>query len=88
MQRGTEATWQSPGGPREAQMALTRGRRPRRRAHANARVGRHVQAGNRGDGDEINWGIHPPYLTATSPTFFSVWDYVPTRSYLAGDVDV
>ena len=29
MRRGTEATWQSPGGPREAQVALTRGRRPR-----------------------------------------------------------
>ena len=42
MRRGTEATWQSPGGPREAQVALTRGRRPRERAHADAREGRHV----------------------------------------------
>ena len=31
MRRGTEATWQSPGGPRGAQVALTRGRRPRGR---------------------------------------------------------
>ena len=30
------------GGPREAQVALTRGRRPRRRAHADTREGRHV----------------------------------------------
>ena len=45
VRRGTEAKWQSPGGPREAQVALTRGRRPRRRAHADAREGRHV-AGN------------------------------------------
>ena len=42
MRRGTEATWQSSGGPREAQVALTRGRRPRGRAHADAREGRHV----------------------------------------------
>ena len=42
VRRGTEATWQSPGGPREAQVALTRGRRPRRRVHVGARVGRHV----------------------------------------------
>ena len=32
MRRGTEATWQSPGGPRGAQVALTRGRRPRGRS--------------------------------------------------------
>ena len=37
MRRGTEATWQSPGGPREAQVALTRGR-----SHVDAREGRHV----------------------------------------------
>ena len=42
MRRGTMATWQSPGGPREAQVALTRGRRPCGRAHADAREGRHV----------------------------------------------
>ena len=42
MRRGTEATWQSPGGPREAQVTLTRGRRPRGRAHTNVREGRHV----------------------------------------------
>ena len=24
----------------------------------------------------------PPYLTATNKDIFSVWDYVPTRSYL------
>ena len=29
-------------GPREAQVALTRGRRPRRQVHAGARVGRRV----------------------------------------------
>ena len=29
-------------GPREAQVALTRGRRPRRRVHADALEGRHV----------------------------------------------
>ena len=42
VRRGTEAMWQSPGGPREAQVALTRGRRPRRRVHVGARVGSHV----------------------------------------------
>ena len=42
VRRGTEATWQSLGGPRGAQVALTRGRRPRRRVHMGARVGRHV----------------------------------------------
>ena len=36
VRRGTEATWPSPGGSHEAQAALTRGRRPRRRAHADA----------------------------------------------------
>ena len=42
MRRGTKATWQSPSGSRDAQVALTRGRRPHRRAHADAREGRHV----------------------------------------------
>ena len=45
VRRGTEATWQSPSGPREAQLALTRGRRPRGRAHADAREGRHMAYG-------------------------------------------
>ena len=100
MRRGTEATWQSPGSPRGAHVALTCGRRPRRRAHANAREGRHV-AGKAG-----KWRAHglvgpwldirggntlalnrPPYLTADSPDISSVWDYVPTRFYLACDVD-
>ena len=45
MRRGTKATWQSPGGPRKAQVALTRGRRPRGKAHADAREGRHVACG-------------------------------------------
>ena len=44
VRRGTEATWQSPGGPHEAQAALTRGRRPRGR-----RVGRHVWLDLKGD---------------------------------------
>ena len=37
-----------------------------------------------GDGDEINRRMHPPppHLTATNAAIFSVWDYVPTRSYL------
>ena len=52
MRRGTEATWQSMGGPHGAQVALTRGRRPRRRAHADAREGRHV-AGKAG-----KWRAH------------------------------
>ena len=39
VQRGTEATWQSPGGPREA---LTRGTKPRGWVHADAREGRHM----------------------------------------------
>ena len=42
MRRGTEATWQSTGGPREAPVALTRGRMSRRRVHVDARVGGHV----------------------------------------------
>ena len=42
VRRGTEATWQSPGGPREEHMALTCGRRPRRWTHTDAREGRHV----------------------------------------------
>ena len=29
----------------------------------------------------------PPYLTAKVTDIFPVWDYVPTRLYLAGDVD-
>ena len=28
-----------------------------------------------------------PYLTASKSPIFSVWDYVPTRFYSAGDVD-
>ena len=42
MRCGTEATWQSPDGPREAQVALTRCRRPCGRAHADACEGCHV----------------------------------------------
>ena len=42
VRHGTEATWQSPGGPREAQVALMRSRRPCGRAHADAREGCHV----------------------------------------------
>ena len=42
VRRGTKATWQSSGGPREAQVALMRGRRPRGQVHADAREGRHV----------------------------------------------
>ena len=49
VRRDTEAMWQSPGGPREAQVALTRGRRPHGRVHVGARVGRHV-AGRLADG--------------------------------------
>ena len=45
MQRGTKATWQSPGGPHGAQVALTRGRRPRAWVHVGTRVGRHVAGG-------------------------------------------
>ena len=52
VRRVTEATWQSPGGPREAQVALTRGRTPRRRTHADAREGHHV-AGKAG-----KWRAH------------------------------
>ena len=37
-------------GPREAQVALTRGRRPRRRVHAGACEGRHVACGGGGAG--------------------------------------
>ena len=33
------------GGPREPQVALMRGRRPRRRVHADGRQGRHVADG-------------------------------------------
>ena len=39
VRRGTYAMWQSPGGPHEELAALTRGRRPRRRAHADAMWG-------------------------------------------------
>ena len=52
VRHGAEATWQSPGGPREAQVALTRGRRPRGRAHADAREGRHVA------GKDGSWRAH------------------------------
>ena len=52
VRRGTKATWQSPGAPREAQVALTRGRRPRRRAHADAREGHHVA------GKDGKWRAH------------------------------
>ena len=52
MRRSTEATWQSPGGPHGAQVALTRGKRPRRRVHVGASVGRHV-AGKAG-----KWRAH------------------------------
>ena len=52
MQRGTEATWHSPGGPREAQVALTRGSRPRGRSHANACEGHHVA------GQDDMWRAH------------------------------
>ena len=59
MRHVTKATWQSPGGPREAQVALTRGRRPRGRAHMDAREGRHV-AGKAGSGGPT--GIVGPWL--------------------------
>ena len=50
--RGTEATWQSPDGPREVQVALTRGRRPRGQVHTDAREGRHVA------GKDGSWRAH------------------------------
>ena len=37
--------------------------------------------------ETITRGNSLPYLYASFPFIFSVWDYVPTRSYLAGDVD-
>ena len=37
-------------GPREAQVARTRGRRPRGRVHADAHEGRHVAGGLEGEG--------------------------------------
>ena len=43
VRRCNEATWQSPGGPHDAHVALTCGRRPHRRTHADAREGRHVE---------------------------------------------
>ena len=52
VERGTSA-WMRRGrataGPREAQLALTRGRRPRGRVHVGIRVGHHV-AGRAGSG--------------------------------------
>ena len=53
VQRGPEAMWQSSGGPREVQVALTRGKRPRGRAHVEAREGRHVADGRAG-----SWRAH------------------------------
>ena len=91
-------------GPREAQVALTRGRRPSRRVHIDACEGRHVACGGEvciwrahgcsgalvreGGGNAITSQLRPPYLTAFFSTIFSVWDYVPTRFYDAGDVAV
>ena len=70
------------------------------RVHVGARVGRHVAGkdGSRraygysgtlvreGDGNAINSHLRPPYLSALFPNIFSVWDYVPTRFYDAGDI--
>ena len=42
-------------GPREAQVALTRGRRPHEWVHVGARVGRHV-AGRAGSGGPTGIG--------------------------------
>ena len=53
VRRGIEATWQSSGGPRKAQVALTHGRRPRGQAHADAREGRHMADGRAG-----SWRAH------------------------------
>ena len=58
MARGTcaDATWharprdRAARGPREAQVARTRGRRPHRRVNADAREGRHVAGGLAGEG--------------------------------------
>ena len=74
-------------------MALTRGRRPRGRAHVDACEGHHMagKAGRGGPtgivGPLLEWGavmlikLHwrSPYLTAHVPPFYSVWDYVPTE---------
>ena len=38
------------GGPREAHVAQTRGRRPSRRVHADAREGCHMAGGSAGEG--------------------------------------
>ena len=67
--------------------------------HADAREGRHVARlvsggptgivgpGNMGGRSHYGYAGELPYLTAKFPSIFSVWDYVPTRSYLVGDVD-
>ena len=83
-------------GPREAQVALTSGRRPRERVHADAREGRHVASEGfayggptgivgplleRGAVTLIILYRRFPYLTAPFPCFYSVWDYVPTESF-------
>ena len=46
--------------PRDAQVALTRGRRPRGRVHMGAVWGATCTLVIEGDGDDINRGIHPP----------------------------
>ena len=103
VQCGTEAMWQSPGGPREAQVALMHGRRPRRRAHADAREGRHVADGRAG-----SWRAHghsgtlvregggvtqlvdncaPLFKRASSQNFLRVGLCPKNFSLVAGDVD-
>ena len=66
------------------------------RVHMGARVGCHVAGGDdnwrahgysgalvrEGGGNAIKVTFAPSYLTMLFPNLFSVWDYVPTRSYL------
>ena len=85
-------------GPREAQVARTRGKWPRGSTRTPVRGATWQSRGWRVKGPRVSgpwleyWGgnavaLNCPYFCAGFSSFSSVWDYVPTDFSFAGDVD-
>ena len=81
VQRSTEATWQSQSGPRRRRIG--RGHMAGKpRDHVGARVGRHVQAGNRGDVTKLTGESTPLFNRVLSLYFFRMGQCSHTISIL------
>ena len=85
MRRGTEATWQSPSGSRRRRKGHGHvAVRPHN--HVRARVGHHVEAGNREDMTKLIRESTPLFNRVLSLYFFRVGLCSHTILFIAGDV--